>query len=57
MDCWLCMTAQPAPVIEECLALRARVAKLEAALHDVLPYVSSTELKVATEIMLKGAPQ
>ena len=34
MDCWLCMTAQPAPVIEECLALRARVAKLEAALEQ-----------------------
>jgi hypothetical protein len=36
------------------IAEDARVAKLEAALRDVLPYVSSIELKVAIEIMLRG---
>jgi hypothetical protein len=33
-------------------ALRARVAKLEAALYDVLPYIRSIELKVATKMLL-----
>ena len=53
-----------AAAVNEAIALRARVAKLEAALHDVLPYISSPQLKVDTAVLLdclnaaalKGAP-
>ena len=59
------LSEQWEPAAVEIIALRARVAQLEAALHDVLPYISSPELKVATAILLdclnaaalKDAPQ
>ena len=44
-------------LMDEYEVLRARVAKLEALLHDVLPYISSIELKSRLKEYSRTRPQ